>query len=105
MLDPAMGFLPTAAYAPTLAQQSQLPQQEETIVYETFVASLPSQTGRVAIVTGSNTGLGFWAARALAFKGARVILACRDQVKAEAARKEIVGAVEGAPAGPMPTPL
>ena len=38
---------------------------------------LPDQSGRVAIVTGSNRGIGFEAAKALACKGARVIIAAR----------------------------
>lgn len=47
--------------------------------------SIPDQTGRTAIVTGANTGIGYETARALARKGARVILACRDEKKAAAA--------------------
>ncbi len=46
--------------------------------------------GKVCIVTGSNTGIGKETARGLAQRGARVILACRDVGKAEAARKDIV---------------
>jgi NAD(P)-dependent dehydrogenase (short-subunit alcohol dehydrogenase family) len=45
--------------------------------------------GKVAIVTGANTGIGKATARGLAELGANVILACRDLAKAEAARVEI----------------
>ena len=46
---------------------------------------IPDQAGRIAIVTGANTGIGYEAARALAHKGAVVILACRSREKGEAA--------------------
>ncbi len=50
---------------------------------------IPDQSGRVALVTGANAGLGFETARALAQKGAKVLLACRDVAKAEAAAARI----------------
>jgi NAD(P)-dependent dehydrogenase (short-subunit alcohol dehydrogenase family) len=50
---------------------------------------VPDQTGRTAIVTGSNSGIGFEAARVLALRGAHVVLACRNQTKAAAARERI----------------
>lgn len=51
---------------------------------------MPQQEGRIAVVTGANSGLGFYTTRALAMKGARVIMACRNLEKSEAARKAIV---------------
>lgn len=49
-----------------------------------------AQSGRVAIVTGANTGLGFATAQALSGKGAKVILACRNEEKAQAAKQRIL---------------
>ncbi|WP_134663022.1 MULTISPECIES: oxidoreductase [unclassified Amycolatopsis] len=46
-------------------------------------------SGRVAVVTGANTGLGFATARALAEHGAWVVLACRDERKARDAASRI----------------
>lgn len=54
------------------------------------------QTGRVAIVTGANTGLGYETALALAGKGARVIMACRNRDKAEDARARIAAQLPAA---------
>lgn len=45
---------------------------------------------KVVIITGSNTGIGKETARGLARDGARVVMACRDTQKAEAARADIV---------------
>ena len=45
--------------------------------------------GRVAIVTGANTGIGKETARALAQKGARVVLACRSAARGEDALRDL----------------
>ena len=50
---------------------------------------LRDQTGRVAIVTGSNSGIGFETARVLAEKGANVVMACRNLEKANPKADEI----------------
>jgi len=55
----------------------------------------PDQTGRVAIVTGSNSGIGFETARVLAGKGATVIMACRNLDKANPKAEEIRAAHPG----------
>lgn len=54
---------------------------------------IPDQHGRVAIVTGANTGLGFETARALAARGATVVLAVRDVEKGKRAAARIGGDV------------
>lgn len=50
---------------------------------------VPDQSGKCFLVTGANSGIGFETARALAKRGARVLLACRDRAKAEAAKARI----------------
>jgi NAD(P)-dependent dehydrogenase (short-subunit alcohol dehydrogenase family) len=50
---------------------------------------IPDQTGRVAVVTGANGGLGLEVARTLAGRGAHVVMAARDQAKAQAAGASI----------------
>lgn len=52
-------------------------------------ADIPDQKGRVAVVTGANSGLGLIAAGALAKAGATVVLACRNTEKGEAAMESI----------------
>ncbi len=52
---------------------------------------IPDLSGRTALVTGANAGLGFEIARHLATHGARVLLACRNEVKAEAAATTLRG--------------
>jgi NAD(P)-dependent dehydrogenase (short-subunit alcohol dehydrogenase family) len=50
---------------------------------------LPEQSGRIAIVTGANSGIGFETARVLAEKGATVNMACRNLAKANPKADEI----------------
>jgi NAD(P)-dependent dehydrogenase (short-subunit alcohol dehydrogenase family) len=57
---------------------------------------IPDQKGRLAVVTGSNSGIGLITARELARAGATVVLACRDTKKADAAGAQIVAAVPAA---------
>jgi NAD(P)-dependent dehydrogenase (short-subunit alcohol dehydrogenase family) len=57
---------------------------------------MPGQHGRLAVVTGANTGLGFETARILAARGASVVLAVRDTDKGKAAAARIAGTAPGA---------
>ena len=59
-------------------------------------ADVPDQSGRVAIVTGANSGLGLATARELARAGASVVLAVRDPAKGEEAAARIRATVPGA---------
>lgn len=51
--------------------------------------NIPDQTGRTAVVTGANKGIGFFTAAALAGAGAHVVLACRSTERADAAARAI----------------
>ncbi|MDL2308983.1 SDR family NAD(P)-dependent oxidoreductase [Bacteroidales bacterium OttesenSCG-928-C03] len=53
------------------------------------IADIPDQRGRIALITGANSGLGFQETLALAQKGATVIMACRNIEKAEIAANKI----------------
>ena len=50
---------------------------------------MPDQSGKIVIVTGANSGIGYEAARALAIKGATVIMACRNLEKGQSAVNQI----------------
>jgi NAD(P)-dependent dehydrogenase (short-subunit alcohol dehydrogenase family) len=59
-------------------------------------ADIPDQSGRVAVVTGANSGLGYITSRELARTGARVVLACRDEVRGKEAIARLIAEVPAA---------
>ena len=59
-------------------------------------SDIPDQSGRVAVVTGANSGIGFETARALAAKGAQVVLACRDPQRGKEAEQRLRAALPDA---------
>ncbi|MCZ3386481.1 MAG: SDR family NAD(P)-dependent oxidoreductase [Actinomycetia bacterium] len=68
-------------------------------------SDIPDQTGRIAVVTGANGGLGLEAAEALAAAGAHVIMAARSPTKTEAAVARIRAAVPDAALEVVPLDL
>ena len=59
-------------------------------------SDMPDQSGRVAVVTGANTGIGLPTAAELARHGAHVVMACRSRERARAAADRIAaGGVAG----------
>jgi len=67
--------------------------------------SLPDQAGRTFVVTGGNSGLGYFAAEQLASAGAHVVLAARSAERADAAIRSIRGVVPGASVDTIPLDL
>jgi len=59
-------------------------------------ADVPDQSGRVIVITGANSGIGFEAAKVLTAKGGTVVLACRNEDKAAEAEAEIRAGDPGA---------
>lgn len=54
--------------------------------------NLLAQTGKTYLITGANSGLGYWSSLHLAQHGATILMACRNPHKAEAARQTILQA-------------
>lgn len=63
--------------------------------------NIPNLTGKVIIVTGANSGIGFETAKELARKGADTILACRNLEKGSATAQQIRAEVPNARLEPM----
>ncbi len=64
-------------------------------------SDIPDLTGRTAVVTGANSGLGFETAKALADHGASLIMACRDAARCAAAADRLKKLVPAARVEPM----
>jgi NAD(P)-dependent dehydrogenase (short-subunit alcohol dehydrogenase family) len=60
------------------------------------VAQIPDQQGRRALITGANSGIGYYTALELGRKGAQVVLACRDRARGETAMARIRAAIPAA---------
>jgi len=54
------------------------------------IENIPNMSGKVVIITGANSGIGFEASRALALHGATVIMACRNLEKGQIAVQQIL---------------
>jgi NAD(P)-dependent dehydrogenase (short-subunit alcohol dehydrogenase family) len=57
---------------------------------------IPNLSGKIAIITGANSGLGYESAVALAAKGAHVVMACRNPKKADQAKTDLLERVPNA---------
>ena len=70
--------------------------QKSALPAETWTTDdMPDLIGKVIIVTGANSGIGYEAAKAFARKGAQTILACRSMEKAQAAQDQIQAETPG----------
>jgi NAD(P)-dependent dehydrogenase (short-subunit alcohol dehydrogenase family) len=77
--------------------------KRRTVVWT--AADIPDQSGRTAVVTGANGGLGLESTRALAAKGAHVVMTARNQEKAAAAVEDIRATVPAASLEVVPLDL
>ena len=73
--------------------------------YHWTAENIPDLSGKSAVITGANSGIGYETALALAGKGATTILACRSQSKGETAVAQIRRQFPQAPAELMPLDL
>ncbi len=81
-------------YAEQHAQRRCDGRKEPTLGWK--ATDIPDQTGRVAVVTGGNGGLGLETTRQLAAHGAHVVIGARNLQKADSACKQILASVSGA---------
>eukprot|EP01012_Entosiphon_sulcatum_P010650 TRINITY_DN16274_c0_g1_i1.p1 TRINITY_DN16274_c0_g1~~TRINITY_DN16274_c0_g1_i1.p1 ORF type:complete len:309 (-),score=53.23 TRINITY_DN16274_c0_g1_i1:135-1061(-) len=81
-----------------------LSKSAERVVQESGVSASHLE-GKVAIVTGANTGIGLYTARVLASLGAEVILAGRNELRLSVAASSIRSAVPNAKVQPLPLDL
>jgi NAD(P)-dependent dehydrogenase (short-subunit alcohol dehydrogenase family) len=77
---------------PVLREMIASPDGDDLMTDDWTEADIPDQTGRTALITGANSGIGWEAARALAQSGAHVVMACRNPAKAVDAEAAIADA-------------
>lgn len=65
------------------------------------VENIPDLSGKVTVVTGANSGLGFESSKEFARKGANVVMACRSMEKGQVAKNKIIEEISDASAEVM----
>ncbi len=58
--------------------------------FNKYINSLRGIDGKLVIVTGANSGLGYYISRFALLKGARLVMACRNQSRAELAKEKLI---------------